>query len=63
MKKDFEKIQKDNNYSQLTKFRELEFHIQNHVHDLDSRNKLLEEEINNIKDIEEKKILKQLIKI
>ena len=56
MKKDFEKIQKDNNYSQLRKFRELEFHIQNHVHDLDSRNKLLEQEINNNKDIEEKKI-------
>ena len=56
MKKDFEKIVKDNNYSQLRKFRELEFHLQNHVHDLDNRNKSLEEEINNNKDIEEKKL-------
>ena len=56
MKKDFEKIVKDNNYSKLRKFRELEFHLQNHVHDLDSKNKSLEEEIKNNKDIEEKKL-------
>ena len=56
MKKDFEKIVKDNNYAQLRKFRELEFHLKNHVQDLDSRNKALEEEINNNKIIEEKKI-------
>ena len=56
MKKDFEKIVKDNNYSQLRKFRELEYHLQTHVHNLDKRNKSLEEEINNNKDIEEKKL-------
>ena len=56
MKKDFEKIVKDNNYSQLRKFRELEFHLQNHVHDLDNKNKSLEEDIKNNKDIEEKKL-------
>ena len=56
MKKDFEKIVNDNNYSQLRKFRELEFHLKNHVNDLDNRNKILEEEIKNSKDIEEKKL-------
>ena len=56
MKKDFEKIVKDNNYSKLRKFRELEFHLQNHVRDLDNKNRTLEEEIKNNKDIEEKKL-------
>lgn len=35
MKIDFEKIQKDNNYTQLTKFRVLEFHLKNDVEDLE----------------------------
>jgi hypothetical protein len=51
MVKDFEKIQKDSNYAQVTKFRELEFHLQNSVQDLDNRNKFLEEQINLNKDI------------
>jgi hypothetical protein len=56
MVKDFEKIQKDNNYAQVSKFRELEFHLQNSVQDLDNRNKFLEEQINLNKDINEKKL-------
>ena len=45
----YAKIVNDNNYSQLRKFRELEFHLKNHVNDLDNRNKILEEEIKNSK--------------
>ena len=56
MKQDFEKIQKDNNYTQLTKFRVLEFHLKNNVEDLEQKNKILESKINEGKSIEERKL-------
>ena len=56
MQKDFEKIQKDNNYTQLTKFRVLEFHLKNNVEDLEQKNKILEKKINEEKNIEERKL-------
>ena len=56
MKTDFEKIQKDNNYSQLTKFRVLEFNLKNNVKEMEKKNKILENKINEEKDIEEKKL-------
>ena len=56
MKKDFEKIQKDNNYTQLTKFRVLEFHLKNNVEDLEKKNKILESKLTEGKSIEERKL-------
>ena len=56
MQKDFEKIQKDNNFTQLTKFRVLEFHLKNNVSDMEQRNKILEKKINEEKEIEERKL-------
>ena len=56
MKKDFEKIQKDNNYTQLTKFRVLEFHLKNNVEDLEKKNKILESKLNEEKSIEDRKL-------
>ena len=56
MKQDFDKIQKDNNYTQLTKFRVLEFHLKNNVEDLEQKNKILESKINEGKSIEERKL-------
>ena len=56
MKIDFEKIQKDNNYTQLTKFRVLEFHLKNDVEDLEKRNKILESKINEEKSVEDRQL-------
>jgi len=56
MKQDFEKIQKDNNYTQLTKFRVLEFHLKNNVEDLEQKNKILEKKISEEKNIEDRKL-------
>ena len=56
MKKDFEKIQKDNNHEQLTKFRVLEFHLKNNVKDMEQKNKILEKKIAEDKSIEDRKL-------
>ena len=56
MQKDYEKALKDNNYDQLSRFRELEYTLQKKIKGMSDKNTLLTQQLNEQKDNENRKI-------